>query len=65
MSDSKTELIEKLNQCTWKDGLTKKGMTVNSSKTKIMVGGEKTHVAVSSSRWPCVVSKLVAIQYGV
>ena len=31
--DSETELIQKLNQ--WKDGLARKGMKVNISKTKI------------------------------
>ena len=38
--DSEKQLARKRNR--WKDGLEKKGMKVNISKTKIMVGGKSS-----------------------
>ena len=36
IADSDQELLRELNR--WKDGLEKKGLVVNISKTKVMVG---------------------------
>ena len=49
--DSEKQLARKRNR--WKDGLEKKGMKVNISKTKIMVGGKSSKDADRTVKWPC------------
>jgi len=39
IADSEKEVIRKLN--FWREGLEKKGLSENLSKTKLMVGGER------------------------
>jgi len=53
IADSEQELLQKLNR--WKDGLEKKAMKVNISKTKIMVGGVSSQDADRTVRWLCFV----------
>ena len=48
------ELLEKLMR--WKDGLERKGLEVNVSKTKIMME-DRREIVLSTGRYPCAICK--------
>ena len=47
------EVIRKLY--LWKKGLERKGLMVNLSKTKLMVGGERHNMLRNVGKWVCAI----------
>ena len=51
IAETEEELIKRLNER--KDNVESKGMSVNMTKTKVMISGEHQKVRQKAVRWPC------------